>query len=72
MLRLFTIYIFRINLIIISFSFEVSFFINKERVIYLLIKYQFKLISRKIIKIIYLLIKNKSVNLFKNINFLYL
>ena len=32
-------------------------------------KYRFELISRKIIEVIYLLIKNKGVNLFKNTRF---
>ena len=42
---------------------------KKERIIYLLIKYRFELISRKVIKVIYLFIKNKGVSFFKNIRF---
>ena len=38
-LKLFIIYISRVNLIIIDFSFKVLSFIKKERVIYLLVKY---------------------------------
>ena len=68
-MKLFIIYISQINLIIISFPLEVSPFIKKEKVIYLLIKYRFKLISRKVIEVKYLLIKNKGVNLFKNTRF---
>ena len=64
-LRLFTIYISRVNLIIIGFSFEVLSFIKKERVIYLLVKYRFKLISRKVIGVIYFLIEKEGTSLFK-------
>ena len=37
--------------------------------IYSLIKYRFELISRKIIEIICLFVKNKNANLFKNTRF---
>ena len=68
-LRLSTIYISRINLIIIDFSFKGLPFIKKERVIYLLIEYRFKLIPRKIIKAIYFLIEKESTSLFKKTRF---
>ena len=52
-LRLLITWISRVNLIIISFSFDILSFIKKESLIYLLIEYLLVLISRRIIKTLY-------------------
>ena len=54
------------NLIIIGFSFGVFSFIEKENVIYSLMKYRLKLISRKVIVDSCFFITRKDKNRFKN------
>ena len=65
-LQLLTMYIFLINLIIIDFFFDVFLFIKKENVIYLLMKYRLKSISRKVIVDLCFFITKKNINRFKN------